>query len=144
MKQNPGNGRTNDRFAVVRAILSGAFWFNAGMLIVAPVIAFVVPLPAWPNGKVRGMSDFENGGTSVLDGTLEIWFTLILCMIFGGELFLAALCGLIGTVILRIARDRPEKSHQWAIAAALAVDTLLCLILATATDTLAPYLTFSS
>jgi hypothetical protein len=66
------------KHSLVRQVLLGAFCCNAGMFLVAPVVAVLYQFPAWPYGKVGGLErSFTNGWDWLLEDTiLAVWLQM--------------------------------------------------------------------
>ncbi|MDZ4686375.1 MAG: hypothetical protein SH850_15005 [Planctomycetaceae bacterium] len=145
MSHEPMSDRPTAKPSLVRQILWGAFWCNAGMFLVAPIVALMYQFPAWPYGKVGGPTSFTNGWDWLLEDTIgAVWLTLLFGMLSGGVLVLAVLGGAAGAVTCQIFRQRPDRLRWKTIYAALLIDLLVAVVLALAADTLAPHLMFRS
>ena len=134
------------KHSLVRQVLLGAFCCNAGMFLVAPVVAVLYQFPAWPYGKVGGLVEsFTNGWDWLLEDTiLAVWLTTLVAIIFGGFIVLALLGGVAGRVSYGVFGPSVDKLYWRTIGCALVVDVVIAVVLALAADVLAPHLTFSS
>ena len=145
MNDIPTDHRHKTRHPLLWQILSGAFWCNAGLFLVAPVVALLYQFPASPYGKVGGTESFANGWDWLLEDTIgAVWITQLFAMLFGGALVLTLLGGLAGAVTFRVFGCQPDKLRGKTIIASLLINILIAVLLALAADALAPYLEFGS
>ncbi len=134
------------KHSLLRQVMLGAFCCNAGMFLVAPVVAVLYQFPAWPYGKVGGLErSFTNGWDWLLEDTiLAVWLTTLVAIIFGGFIVLGLLGGVAGRVSYGVFGSSVDKLHWRTIGCALVVDVIIAVVLALAADMLAPHLTFYS
>lgn len=145
MSHEPTSDRRTAKPSLVRQILLGVFWCNTGMFLMAPIVALMYQFPAWPYGKVGGPDAFANGWDWLLEDTIgAVWITLLFGMLSGGVLVLGVLGAGAGAVNFQIFRHRPDKLRWKTIFAALLIDLLISVLLALATDALAPHLILRS
>jgi hypothetical protein len=126
----------------IRQVLLGAVWCNAGMFLVAPVVATLYQFPAFPNGKVGGLEGlFTNGWAETL---LAVWFTLIVFVIAGGFVALGVLGGVAGYMSYKVFGASVDYLYWRTVGCALVMDIVVAVVFALAADALAPHLMFYS
>ncbi len=134
------------KHSLLRQVMLGAFCCNAGMFLVAPVVAVLYQFPAWPYGKVGGLErSFTNGWDWLLEDTiLAVQLTTLVAIIFGGFVVLGLLGSLAGGVSYKVFGPSVDRLYWRTIGCALVVDVVIAVVLALAADMLAPHLTFYS
>ena len=92
------------RPSLIGQIVLGAFWGNAGMFFVAPVVTFLAEGLAAINGQAADGVFFHS--SSIVDGLATIWIALLALLVAGGCIVLGGL-GSLGrrTLLLRFSAN---------------------------------------
>ena len=120
------------KHSLVRQVLLGAFWGNAGMFLVAPIVAVLYQFPVYPYGKIGGLArSFTIGWDQLLgDMVLGVYLTVLVGMVGGGFVVLGLLGAAAGGVSYGLFWRSVENLYWRTIACALAVDVVVAVAVA--------------